>query len=93
MDVFSEVIVEAKIPIVVERGETGFGAFAPSVPGVVAAGDTQDQVMRRMRKALSLYFEEVHAQAAPVELAEARAAVEAARKNVAGGVHATVSMP
>lgn len=47
--------------IVVERAEGNYSAYAPDVPGVVAAGDTVEETERLMREAIALYLEELRA--------------------------------
>lgn len=43
--------------IVIEAGETNYSAYAPDVPGCVAAGDTVEETIALMREALRLHFE------------------------------------
>ncbi len=52
--------------IVVERAEGNYSAYAPDVPGVVAAGDTVEETERLMREAISLYLEELRAAGEPI---------------------------
>jgi len=47
--------------IVVERAEGNYSAYAPDLPGVVAAGDTVEETERLMREAIVLYLEELRA--------------------------------
>lgn len=47
--------------IVVERAEGNYSAYAPDLPGVVAAGDTVEETERLMREAIALYVEELRA--------------------------------
>jgi predicted RNase H-like HicB family nuclease len=45
--------------VVYERAEDGgWGAYLPDLPGVVAAGDTRDEVERLIRDAAALYLDE-----------------------------------
>ncbi|HEX4598468.1 MAG TPA: type II toxin-antitoxin system HicB family antitoxin [Burkholderiaceae bacterium] len=41
--------------VVVERGETSFGAYVPDLPGCVAAGVTRDEVLRLIRQAIEFH--------------------------------------
>ncbi len=43
--------------IVLERSETGYGAFSPDVPGCVATGPTVEATLDEMRSALAFHFE------------------------------------
>lgn len=47
--------------IVVERAEGNYSAYAPDLPGVVAAADTVEETERLMREAIALYLEELRA--------------------------------
>jgi len=47
--------------IVVERAERNYSAYAPDLPGVVAAGDTVEETERLMREAIAMYIEELRA--------------------------------
>ena len=52
--------------IVVERAEGNYSAYAPDLPGVVAAGDTVEETERLMRDAIALYLEELRAAGEPI---------------------------
>jgi predicted RNase H-like HicB family nuclease len=43
--------------VVIEQGETGFGAYAPDLPGCVAAGATRDEVVRLIQEAIEFHIE------------------------------------
>lgn len=68
-----------KLLIVVEPTATGFSAYAPDLPGCVAAGPTHDAVEQIMREAIAFHVEglrlegmsmpEAHAYATVVEVA------------------------
>lgn len=45
--------------IVIERGPTSYGAYAPDLPGCVAAADTRDEVIRLIREAIQFHLEEM----------------------------------
>ncbi len=42
--------------VIIEKGETGYGAWAPDVPGCIAVGTTVEQTTERFREALEDYF-------------------------------------
>jgi predicted RNase H-like HicB family nuclease len=52
--------------IVVERADENYSAYAPDLPGVVAAGDTVEETERLMGEAIALYLEELRAIGAPI---------------------------
>ena len=43
--------------VVVERGETSWGAWAPDLPGCVAVGDSPDETIELMRDAVTMHLE------------------------------------
>lgn len=43
--------------VIVERGEEGFGAYVPDLPGCVAAGESKDEVLVLIREAIELHIE------------------------------------
>ena len=44
---------------VLEQGATGWGAYVPDLPTILATGATWDEVERRVREAVELYLEEL----------------------------------
>jgi predicted RNase H-like HicB family nuclease len=43
--------------VIIEKGEQGFGAYVPDLPGCVAAADTIDEVRQLIREAIPLHVE------------------------------------
>lgn len=43
--------------VILEQGETSFGAYVPDLPGCVAVGETKDEVMGLIREAIELHLE------------------------------------
>jgi len=43
--------------VVIEKGETGFGAYVPDLPGCVAAGATRDEVVKLIQEAIEFHIE------------------------------------
>lgn len=52
--------------VVVEEGETGFGAYVPDLSGCVAAADTRDEVIRLIQGAIELHIEGLRADGEPI---------------------------
>ncbi|HUF70816.1 MAG TPA: type II toxin-antitoxin system HicB family antitoxin [Longimicrobiales bacterium] len=46
-----------KYAIVIERSETGFGAYVPDLPGCVAAANTEREVRTLIQEAVELHLE------------------------------------
>ena len=43
--------------VVVEKGETSFGAYVPDLPGCVAAAETREEVLRLIHEAIEFHVE------------------------------------
>ena len=43
--------------VVVERGETRWGAHVPDLPGCIAVGETREEVLILIREAIDLHIE------------------------------------
>jgi predicted RNase H-like HicB family nuclease len=42
--------------IVLEKGPTSYGAFAPDLPGCVAVGETPEETLALMRQAIAMHL-------------------------------------
>lgn len=52
--------------VVLERGETGWGAHVPDLPGCVAAGDSRDDALALIREAIQLHIDGLREEGLPV---------------------------
>jgi predicted RNase H-like HicB family nuclease len=52
--------------IVIERGETGFGAYVPDLPGCVAVAKTEEEVKQLIREAIEFHIEGMRLNGDPV---------------------------
>ncbi|HEV7425267.1 MAG TPA: type II toxin-antitoxin system HicB family antitoxin [Thermoanaerobaculia bacterium] len=43
--------------VIVEQGDTSFGAYVPDLPGCVAVADTRDEAMELIREAIAIHIE------------------------------------
>jgi predicted RNase H-like HicB family nuclease len=43
--------------VIVEEGETSFGAYAPDLPGCVAVAESRDEVLRLIEEAIEFHVE------------------------------------
>jgi predicted RNase H-like HicB family nuclease len=50
-------MMNAEYVVVVEQGETGFGAYVPDLPGCVAVGKTREETLQLIRQAIELHVE------------------------------------
>lgn len=44
--------------VIIEQGESGYGAYVPDLLGCVAVGETRHEVERLIREAIPLHIEE-----------------------------------
>ncbi len=45
--------------IVIEKGETSYGAYVPDLPGCVAVGETEEEVKRLIHEAIESHLEDL----------------------------------
>ncbi len=43
--------------VVIEKSETGFGAYVPDLPGCVAVGESREETLSLIREAIELHVE------------------------------------
>ena len=43
--------------VVLEKGPTSYGAYAPDLPGCVAVGETKEEVLTLIREAIEFHLE------------------------------------
>ncbi len=46
-----------KYLVIVEKGESSYGAYVPDLPGCVAVGDTEQEVLGLIHDAIELHLE------------------------------------
>jgi predicted RNase H-like HicB family nuclease len=46
-----------KYTVIVEKGDTSWGAYVPDLPGCIAAGESRDEVLRLIREAVEFHIE------------------------------------
>lgn len=52
--------------VVIERGQTSWGAHVPDLPGCVAIGETREEVRRLIREAIKLHIDDLKSDGMPV---------------------------
>ena len=52
--------------VVIERGESSWGAHVPDLPGCVAVGETGDEVIRLIRESIALHIDGLKRDGLPV---------------------------
>ncbi len=43
--------------VILEKGDTSFGAYVPDLPGCVAVGESKEETMNLIREAIELHIE------------------------------------
>ena len=52
--------------VVVERGETSWGAHVPDLPGCLSVGETREEVLQLIREAIEFHIEGLRQDGLPV---------------------------
>jgi predicted RNase H-like HicB family nuclease len=52
--------------VIVEQGDTSFGAYVPDMPGCIAVGETIDEAMQLIREAIEMHIKSLHEHGEPV---------------------------
>jgi predicted RNase H-like HicB family nuclease len=52
--------------VIVEQGESGFGAYVPDLPGCVAVGETREEALRLIGEAVELHLEGLRQEGLPI---------------------------
>jgi len=55
-----------KYAVVIEKGENGYGAYVPDLPGCIAAGDTKDEVKKLIHEAIEFHIEGLKENGEPI---------------------------
>jgi predicted RNase H-like HicB family nuclease len=43
--------------VVIEEGDSGYGAYVPDLPGCIAAGETREEVLALIQEAIDFHIE------------------------------------
>jgi predicted RNase H-like HicB family nuclease len=54
--------------VVIEKGDSSFGAYVPDLPGCIAAAETEDEVRILIREAIEIHIEGMKEDGEPVPL-------------------------
>lgn len=46
-----------KYAVVIEKGESSYGAYVPDLPGCIASGETREEVLRLIHKAIEMHIQ------------------------------------
>lgn len=54
--------------VVIEKGESGFGAHVPDIPGCIAAAQTREEVVQLIKEAVEFHIEGLKEVGAPIPI-------------------------
>jgi predicted RNase H-like HicB family nuclease len=46
-----------RYPIIIEKGETSYGAYVPDLPGCVAVAETKEEALKLIQEAIVIHIE------------------------------------
>lgn len=52
--------------VVIEKGENGYGAYVPDLPGCVAAADTKKEIKKLIHEAIEFHIEGLKEDGEPI---------------------------
>jgi len=52
--------------VILEKGPTSYGAHVPDLPGCVAVGETEDEVLALIREAIELHIDDLKRRGEPI---------------------------
>lgn len=52
--------------VIVEEGESSFGAYVPDLPGCAAAGQTREEALRLIQEAIEFHIEGLREDGRPI---------------------------
>jgi predicted RNase H-like HicB family nuclease len=48
-----------KYTVILEKGDSGFGAYVPDLPGCIAAAETKDEALALIAEAIEIHLEDM----------------------------------
>ena len=55
-----------KYAVIIEKGENGYGAYVPDLPGCIAAADTKEEIKKLIHEAIEFHIEGLKEDGEPV---------------------------
>lgn len=52
--------------VIIEQGDTSFGAYVPDLPGCVAVGESRGEAIELIREAIEMHIESLRENGEPV---------------------------
>ena len=57
---------KVQFTVIIEKGESSFGAYVPDLPGCVAVGATRDEARRLIQEAIAFHLEDMRTAGIPI---------------------------
>jgi predicted RNase H-like HicB family nuclease len=54
------VAMKVEYVVIIEKGESSYGAYVPDLPGCVAVAKTKEEVLKLIQEAIELHIEALH---------------------------------
>jgi len=55
-----------KFTVIIERSDTGYGAYVPDLPGCIATGRTEPEVRERIQTAIEIHLRSMREDGDPI---------------------------
>ena len=55
-----------KYAVIIEKGENGYGAYVPDLPGCIAAAETREEVKKLIHEAIEFHIEGLKESGEPI---------------------------
>jgi predicted RNase H-like HicB family nuclease len=55
-----------KYVVIIEKGDNGYGAYVPDLPGCIATAPTRDKVLKLIKEAIEFHIEGLRESGQPV---------------------------
>lgn len=52
--------------VIIEKGESSYGAFVPDLPGCIAVGETEQEVIELIQEAIQFHLEDLQTEGQPI---------------------------
>jgi len=59
-------VIDMRYAVIVEEGETSFGAYVPDLPGCVAVAETRNEVLRLIEEAIEFHVDDLRQDGQPI---------------------------
>ena len=55
-----------RFAVIIEKGQTSFGAYVPDLPGCIAAAETKEEVLQLIHEAIEFHVEGLRENGQPI---------------------------